>query len=233
MQLHVHSQNLLDSRPATTTRLPPPVQREALLVLHRDITEGLREPLLALAVLHARRCRIVHPTRTVDHVVQHDLVQRRPRFRQFGAHNAVKVIGVQHAEAALEDDEDVGMRQPPLLPLHSHQIALHFSKNAILHKLVDQLLQPQVEHPGHQVRAVVRRLPMQQVGHDLWPLGVAREGDKKVGLPELPHNGHTILVQLLQIAWAPRKRGAKDDSPTKKAGTSTSGSIKPYDRCYV
>ena len=50
----------------------------------------------------------------------------------------------------------------------------------------------------------------------------ACEGDEEVGLPQLAHNGHTVLVQLLQVARAAGEARAQDDSPPEQSLTSKS-----------
>ncbi len=51
---------------------------------------------------------------------------------------------------------------------------------------------------------------------------IASKCDEEVGLPQLADYGHTVLIQLLEIAGATREVGAQDDAPTKQSLTSTS-----------
>ena len=104
------------------------------------------------------------------------------------------------------------MRQPPLLPLHRHQVALHFPEDALLDELVHQHLQPKLEDAGHDVGSVSCVLPRQQGLLDLRPLWVAGKGDKEVRLAQLPDYGHTVLVQLLQVPRATREGRPEDDA---------------------
>ena len=195
-------------------------------------------------------------TWTMDHLVHHNPPQRAIFRRDLRTNHTVEVVAAQETEAALQDDEDVGVRQAALLPLHRHQVALDFTKNPLLHQLVDQPLQPLLEDAGHQVRSVIGCLTGQQIilymlfflknmGQNmsqltnfpmciscnlslyknslvlnLRPFRVTSEGDKEVGLPQLPNNGHPVLVELLQIARAPRKLRPKNDAPTKKSMAS-------------
>ena len=105
----------------------------------------------------------VESTWTMDHLVHHNPPQRAILRRNLRTNHTVEVVAAQETAAALQDDEDVGVRQPPLLPLHSHQVALHFSENPLLHQLVDQPLQPLLEDAGHQVRSVIGCLTGQQI----------------------------------------------------------------------
>ena len=54
-------------------------------------------------------------------------------------------------------------------------------------------------------------LPSQSVTN-LRPVGVGREGDEKVRLPHLSHNGHAIVVQLLHVP-RPSSEGRRKDHP--------------------
>ena len=164
---------------------------------------------------HQKKGMGVDSTRPVDHLVHHDGLQRAARRRDFSAHHRVEVITAQKPETATKDDEDVGVRQPTLLPLHRHQIALDIPEDTLLDELVHQPPQPQLEDAGHDVGAVTGILARQQRLLDLWPLRVAGEGDEKVRLPQLPDNGHTILVQLLQVPRPARKIRPEDDALTQ------------------
>ena len=62
-----------------------------------------------------------------------------------------------------------------------------------------ELSELHVEDAAGEIWPVVGRLTMQQLPGDLWPGGVAGEGDKQGGLPIVANNGHGVLVQLLHL----------------------------------
>ena len=111
-------------------------------------------------------------TWTVDHVVLAQVEKCAIRMRKLSANRRIEVIAVEQSVPPLEDEEDVCMRQTPLLPLNGHQIAVHLTEHALFDELVHQPLQPQLKHPRHYIRAVVGSLPRKQRLLDLLPLRI-------------------------------------------------------------
>ncbi len=105
------------------------------------------------------------------------------------------VIGVQN-------EHNVCMGQASLLPLNDMNVSHHLAKNALLQKLIQQVLQFANKNECDQIRAVIGNFAELQRVDNLFPLGVASHGDEQIRLAILADNGHGILVQLSHVSMA-------------------------------
>jgi hypothetical protein len=94
------------------------------------------------------------------------------------------------------------MGQASLLSLNDMNVSHHLAKNALLQKLVKQVLQFANKNTCDQIKAVIGNLTGLQRVDNLFPLGVAGHGDEQIRLAILVDNGHGILVQLSHVSMA-------------------------------
>jgi hypothetical protein len=94
------------------------------------------------------------------------------------------------------------MGQASLLPLNDMNVSHSLAKNALLQKLVLQVLQFTNKNACDQIRAIIGNLAGLQSADNLFPLGVASHGDEQIRLAILADNGHGILVLLSHVSMA-------------------------------
>jgi hypothetical protein len=94
------------------------------------------------------------------------------------------------------------MGQASLLPLNDMNDSHYLAENALLQKLVQQVLYFANKNVCDQIKAVIGNLVELQRVDNLFPLGVAGHGDEQIRLTILADNGHGILVQLSHVSVA-------------------------------
>jgi hypothetical protein len=104
----------------------------------------------------------------------------------------------------LQENDDMGMRKPPLLKLNGVEIASHITQSTIL-DVLDKGAKLCMEHPHHQVGVIRWSLAMKQVIFNLRPLGIGSHGDKEIATTKVPVDGQSILTMLLQVSRATGK----------------------------
>ena len=89
------------------------------------------------------------------HEAQHALVQfrLRHRVRNIRTNDSVVVDWVAELGLGLEEQEDVSVRQSPLLPFHAHDLSSAIAQHAFA-EVRQHLLQLQLENSGDDVVAL-------------------------------------------------------------------------------
>ena len=186
----------------------PAVQWVAVIRHPCLLLERLRESLRAGAVHHAWTGRAQGSTRSVQHAGADDGVQARLMhgIGQLGADDAIDIGGVVEFVLRLQDDQDVCMRQRPLLILDRVKESSRLAQRPAGVQIGDQGAQLLVEDARHQVRSVLHSLLGSEVASQLLPARVTRKGDKQVRRTVPGNNGHGVLVRLLH---GPRTAGER------------------------
>ncbi len=123
-------------------------------------------------------------------------------IKQLCRHHAVVLIGPSWFVIGVQNEQNVCMGQASLLPLNDMNVSHHLAKNALLQKLIQQVLQFANKNACDQIRAIIGNLAGLQSVDNLFPLGVAGHGDEQIRLAILADNGHGILVQLIHVSVA-------------------------------
>jgi hypothetical protein len=108
---------------------------------------------------------------------------------------------------------DAGHAGSPLLPLDDVHVRDDVAQHMPLCQVVQQLLHLELEHAGHQVRAVgpMGSAHPAQLIQQLGPLWVACCCDEQAGGAAAAHDGQGVLVQLQHVARAANDGGWQDD----------------------
>jgi hypothetical protein len=78
---------------------------------------------------------------------------------KLGTHDSVIIAVVTRLVLAAWNDQNVIVRQAPLLPFYHMDVYHHSAQNTILQKVFEEGIELHVEHLGCQVRAVISFLP--------------------------------------------------------------------------
>jgi len=87
------------------------------------------------------------------------------------------------------------------------------SEASVLHDVVEQGLQLELEDSCDDVASVGGVLFLASL-NNLWPVGVAGEGDEEVGLAMLSDDGHRVLIELLHVSFSSNKARRQHHSST-------------------
>ena len=143
---------------------------------------------------HARTLFVEMPARFVNRMRIHQAMKFRIslRVRNFTADNPVNVIcGPGSVHRILEDEQDVHVRQPPLLifcgPCKSGNRAKDFALRQILEQLVAQ------------------------ASCYLLPVRVRCHCNEEIQASLFACNGHGVLIFLLHLALASNEGGGQND----------------------
>jgi hypothetical protein len=191
-----------------------------------DMHLGLTEPLGAVVLLvgilgHAGGFDMVWSTTgTMQHVLGDSLMQLGMEIwvRKGGRDNAVYMLSIADLVRPLQEDEQMHVRQTPLLELHSVDISSQLSKQSIP-DLLQQSLLLLLEHMCHNVRAISSSLgsailKLEQSLLDLRPIGVGSHGQEDVRLSPIATDGHGVLEELVHVARTALVGGGEDNALT-------------------
>ncbi len=117
-------------------------------------------------------------------------------------------------------DENVCMRQPTLLKFNDIDSHKRASQNMVLVNVIDQLLQPDFEHSGYQIRSILRLLSEWQRSLDFKPLGIANECNKCIRAVGPSTDCHGILIILNHVTWTYYERRWQND-PVSDGSSAT------------
>ena len=142
------------------------------------LSEGLRKPFGAYAILHTGRLLII-TIGTINHELfdkfkQHRMVLRKPR-----GHEAVNLLWGMQLDMRLENNNDVSMRKAPLLKLYSIKKACNFTKHAILN-VFDEGMKLGMKDMCDQVRTLSSCLVVKQLILNFRLGSICSHGDEKV-----------------------------------------------------
>jgi hypothetical protein len=134
----------------------PLVQGVAVLPQGGLSLECLREALRALPVNHAHSISVVNPAGSMAVVAADDGEQLwiGLRARDLGAYVEIEVLCCPGLISSCERQEQMKMRQAPLLKLDDVDNTKGFTKYSSLHEIVDEHILPLVKDSCHNVGAV-------------------------------------------------------------------------------
>ncbi len=106
------------------------------------LCEGLRVAFWTNTVSHARAMWVDGATGAMQHATCNDLKKSGVCIfiRQLYKHHAVVLIGPLWFVIGVQNEQNVCMGQASLLPLNDMNVSHHPAKNALLQKLVQQVL---------------------------------------------------------------------------------------------
>jgi hypothetical protein len=164
----------------------------------------LGEMLAALTIDHAGCSEVLRTTGTMDHTLCDGLIKHGLSFRvrDLGRNERVDMRNITNLELLPQEDEEMDMRQTPLLKLYGEDKSKNTSKQAILYVLEHglHLLGKDTCHNIRTISSGLMSFPLiwiiviglirEEVVLDLWPVGIGSHCDEEVWLATVTCNGH-------------------------------------------
>ena len=145
--------------------------------------------------------RVVWAARTVHVELKHQATQLGGALRRdLGRDSLVVVLGRQGAVALVQPQDEVDVRKASLLELGHGYMAGVAAKDVELSDQGQQAFVLELEDAAEEVGTIPGVLAWKERVDNLFPLGVACEGDEEGRAPELLANCHTLRVLGVHVA---------------------------------
>ena len=187
----------------------------------------LREAFSAETLLAEARRSTVTSAVIVHHMFQHGLVQPDGLIVRFGLlvviraranwqrrylceNGVVNLVGTGEAELAIEDTQDVTVRQPTLLKLGDGKVRIGGPKDRFFFDVGQQFIQLLTKDSAHNVWSIARLQPLGEGVDNLGPVRIARERDEEGRFTVRANDRHRILIASVQISIAADEAAAEN-----------------------